>query len=330
MNTGNCEAGGEPEANTAASISQASTTAGPCRVLSLDGGGAKGFYTIGILKEIEAVAGAPLCDRFRLIFGTSTGAIIAALLGLGYDVDKIHTLYKDHVPTIMRQRNRFGRTAALKELTMKVFKDADFHAFKTGVGIVATHWEYERPMIFKTSVAQAHGQTGTFVPGFGCKIGDAVQASCSAFPFFDRVHLKTSQGEKVEVADGGFCANNPTMYAITDALRALKQEPGNVRVISLGVGTYPEPKRAWHQRMLRRHWLVRLLQKTLDVNSGSMEQLRQLLFREVPTIRISETFAKPEMATDLLEHDLAKLDVLYRQGRESFRRNETKLLEFLL
>lgn len=27
------------------------------RVLSLDGGGAKGFYTLGILREIEALIG---------------------------------------------------------------------------------------------------------------------------------------------------------------------------------------------------------------------------------------------------------------------------------
>jgi uncharacterized protein len=26
----------------------------PCRILSLDGGGAKGFYTLGVLREIEA------------------------------------------------------------------------------------------------------------------------------------------------------------------------------------------------------------------------------------------------------------------------------------
>ena len=25
----------------------------PCRILSLDGGGAKGFYTLGVLREIK-------------------------------------------------------------------------------------------------------------------------------------------------------------------------------------------------------------------------------------------------------------------------------------
>jgi len=55
-----------------------------CRILSLDGGGAKGFYTLGVLAQVEAMLkGKLLCEHFDLIFGTSTGAIIAALLSLG-------------------------------------------------------------------------------------------------------------------------------------------------------------------------------------------------------------------------------------------------------
>jgi patatin-like phospholipase/acyl hydrolase len=61
------------------------------RVLSLDGGGAKGFYTLGALMEIEALVGCRLCEKFNLIYGTSTGAIITALLGLGKPVDEIES-----------------------------------------------------------------------------------------------------------------------------------------------------------------------------------------------------------------------------------------------
>jgi len=156
----------------------------PCRVLSLDGGGAKGFYTLGVLKEIEAMVGRPLWECFDLIFGTSTGSIIAALLALGYRVDDIHKLYKQHVPAIMRRRRACGKSAALAHLAKAVFGDRTFADVNTGVGIVATRWEFERPMIFKGSVTQAHGRHGTFVPGFGCTIADAVQASCSAYPCF--------------------------------------------------------------------------------------------------------------------------------------------------
>ena len=49
--------------------SQAETDDLPFRVLSLDGGGAKGFYSLGALHEIEALAGRPLCEAFDLVFG---------------------------------------------------------------------------------------------------------------------------------------------------------------------------------------------------------------------------------------------------------------------
>jgi Patatin-like phospholipase len=139
-----------------------------CRVLSLDGGGAKGFYTLGVLKEIEAMCGGgPLCQRFDLIFGTSTGAIIAALLALGSSVDDIHALYRDHVPAVMRQRTAAGKSKALEHLARTVFGNRTFTDMKTGVGIVATRWDFEKPMIFKTSAAQAHGRESTFVNALG-------------------------------------------------------------------------------------------------------------------------------------------------------------------
>lgn len=37
-----------------------STSPALLRVLTLDGGDAKGFYTLGVLKEIEAMVGCPL------------------------------------------------------------------------------------------------------------------------------------------------------------------------------------------------------------------------------------------------------------------------------
>lgn len=55
----------------------------------MDGGGAKGSYTLGVLKEIEAMVGCRLHQKFDLVFGTSTGAIIASLIALGYGVDSI-------------------------------------------------------------------------------------------------------------------------------------------------------------------------------------------------------------------------------------------------
>lgn len=193
------------------------------RVLTLDGGGAKGFYTLGVLKEIEAMLGCPLYQKFDLVFGTSTGAIIASLIALGHNVDSILELYRTHVPTVMSQKNAPTRSMALKKLAAEVFGDATFNDVKTGIGIVTAKWLTERPMIFKGNVAQAHGRVGTFIPGFGVSVADAVKASCSAYPFFERTIVKTSMGEEIELIDGGYCANNPTLYAIADAVKALKE-----------------------------------------------------------------------------------------------------------
>lgn len=302
----------------------------PLRVLALDGGGAKGFYTLGVLKEIEAMTGCPLHQRFDLVFGTSTGAIIASLIALGHDVDTILDLYRKHVPTVMSQTTAHARSKALKMLASEVFGESTFSDVKTGIGIVTARWLTERPMIFKGSVAQAHGRIGTFVPGFGVSIADAVKASCSAFPFFERTIVRTSMGEDIELIDGGYCANNPTLYALADAVQALKCARENIRLVSVGVGIYPQPKESLLMRLAKKYLVsVQLLQKTLEINTQSMDQLRQVLFHDVPTVRINESYVTPEMATDLLEHDIKKLDILFQRGRESFASREQQLRDYL-
>jgi uncharacterized protein len=305
--------------------------AGVLRVLTLDGGGAKGFYTLGVLKEIEAMVGCPLHQKFNLVFGTSTGAIIASLIALGHSVEVILELYRTHVPTVMSEKTAPNRSRALRKLATEVFADATFEQVKTGIGIVTAKWLTERPMIFKASVVQAHGRVGTFVPGFGVSIADAVQASCSAYPFFERKVVKTSMGEDIELVDGGYCANNPTLYAIADAIHALRRERKDIRIVSVGVGIYPDPKPGLMMWLAKKYLVsVQLLQKTLEINTQSMDQLRQILFHDVPTIRISDSFVQPEMATDLLEHDLMKLGVLFQRGRESFASREKQLREYLM
>jgi patatin-like phospholipase/acyl hydrolase len=302
------------------------------RVLSLDGGGAKGFYTLGILREIEAMIGCRLHERFDLIFGTSTGSIIAALLVLGRSVPEIIALYQQHVPTVMKNKEADGRSKALTELSKTIFGDAMFTDVKTSVGIVATKWILEKPMIFKAHIGQAHGMKGSFIPGFGVKIGDAVQASCSAFPYFNRKTVITSSGDSIELIDGGFCANNPTLYAIADVTVALGVSPEKIRVVSLGCGNYPPPPVNWWKVD---YWKqktpgVQLLQKTLEINTQSMDQLRVILYKHIPTIRISQSFSEPAMATDLFEHNLKKLNILTQRGVHSFAEHEQILQAFLL
>lgn len=304
---------------------------GTYRILTLDGGGAKGFYSLGVLKQLEALlGGGPLSNHFDLIYGTSTGAIIAALLALGRSVDSIKLLYEQHVPHLMGLRWRWQRTRALNRLANDIFGELGFDAFQTDIGIVTARWREERPMIFKTNISQAHGMQATFVPGFGCRIADAVVASCSAYPFFRRAVITTSEGSEVELLDGGYCANNPTLYAIADAVKPLKNDPKSLRLVSIGVGVYPEPPRYAHKWVATNFFLVRLLQKTLNTNTHSMETLTDLLFRDVPLVRINDHYSTPDMATDFMEHNTQKLRLLYQRGWESFGKHEDGLKRLLM
>jgi uncharacterized protein len=310
-----------------------------CRILALDGGGAKGFYTLGVLNDIEAMIDRPLVERFDVIFGTSTGAIIAALIALGRSITDIRALYREHVPRILAAKTPAAKSRALQETGQEVFGDQKFEGLPTHLGIVAARWHFETPMIFKTSIAQAHGSKGTFVPGFGCTLSDAVQASCSAYPFFRKKVITTSLDEKIELIDGGYCANNPTLYALADALTGLRRPPETVRILSVGVGDFPPPTKAGLKRLIEKGKLwtagtlgldVQLLDKTIHINTQSMDTLRHILFEDIPTIRINDAFTQPELATDFLEHNQKKLDMLYQRGRQSFAKYEAQLRGFLM
>lgn len=53
------------------------------RVLCLDGGGTRGIAAVRALRHlVDAMGGVEVCDAFDMIVGTSTGAIVAFLVGL--------------------------------------------------------------------------------------------------------------------------------------------------------------------------------------------------------------------------------------------------------
>src|SRR4051794_338338 len=77
---------------------------GPKKLLALDGGGILGVLSLEYLARIEDLLrekvanGDPnfvLADYFDYVAGTSTGAIIAAGLAMGFPVSKVRAFYLD-------------------------------------------------------------------------------------------------------------------------------------------------------------------------------------------------------------------------------------------
>jgi predicted acylesterase/phospholipase RssA len=91
---------------------------GPKKLLSIDGGGIRGLIAIEILARIESLlreqsgrGDLVLADYFDYVGGTSTGAIIATAVSLGFSSERIRDLYINSARTMLDPSNVFLRLA---------------------------------------------------------------------------------------------------------------------------------------------------------------------------------------------------------------------------
>ena len=292
----------------------------PFRILSLDGGGSLGVYTLGVLVELEAALASPLKQNLDMVFGTSTGSIIACQIADGVPATDIYSKYRNIAPKIFGPWTASAKSAQLTHYAERTFEDKTFADFDINVGVVTTDLHYNRPMIFKSNVQQAHGQQATFKPGFDCKVADAVRASCSAYPIFTKCSLETSAGPKTLV-DGGFSANNPALFSLVDALGPLRHKPENIRLCSIGTGVFPV-KKHWTQHFS----LIDTITTLLGTNANSLDGLRKLLYAEAPCARISDSEVSEDYRTNLAEKDPIVLRRIYEFGRKSFNGAQEEIM----
>jgi patatin-like phospholipase/acyl hydrolase len=89
------------------------------RILSLDGGGVRGYLSIKILENVEIFLNEvngndlPIGNRFDLIVGTSTGAIIGGLLAIGKTAKEVRKLYENDISIIFGKEMMRGRIMRL-------------------------------------------------------------------------------------------------------------------------------------------------------------------------------------------------------------------------
>lgn len=288
------------------------------RILSLDGGGAKGVYTLGVLSELAADLGEPLCNHFDLIYGTSTGAIIASMIAMGVSIRTIKDRYFDLVPEVMGHRNAAARTRELRSRAEKIYGDTKFEAFQTDIGIVSTNTREETPFIFKKSSSQAISRQASFTPGFGCSIVEALMASTAAYPLFEKHTITTEHHGEIELMDGGYVANNPTLFAIADALHLPNVSRDSIDILSIGVGQYVEPQKSLYSQLIFKLPSVRLVQSQLATSTNTIEIMRTIFFKDINCIRINERFTDSKYATDLLEANVKKLQTMFALGKQSY------------
>ena len=300
----------------------------PFYILSLDGGGSLGVYTLGVLAEIERALGRPLHEAFDLVYGVSTGSIIASMIALGDSVDPtIADRYFELAPDVLGPLLARNKTNALERHAQAIYGDKTFEDFKMDLGILVTHSESDRPMVFKRTIAPSHGELESFFSGEGLKISDAIMASCAAHPFLKQKRIAAPQIEERTALDGGFTANNPTLFAIADATGPLGIPPEDIRILSVGTGSYPE-SRKWTRRIIAGIRPLKTYMTLSRTSSNTVDTLRELFFPDVETLRINDSFTERAYETDFMEHDPRKLRAIFGLGRKSFEKAEAEVREF--
>jgi patatin-like phospholipase/acyl hydrolase len=299
----------------------------PLKMLTLDGGGSKGIYSLGILYELQQSLGQPLTDFFDCFYGTSTGSIIAASLSLGKSVEHVKSMYLDCIPRVMSPLLASTRSRILKDTLRKEFQKSTFRECKKFLGVVATCSIQKRPKIFKSSDGGAHGCRGSFSSGFSCSIADAVCASCSAIPFFVRSDIQSQdKSSDYSLVDGGFSANNPTLFALIDAKGAFKRKDEDILVINVGTGTFSN--KISPQLLLAGVPLLgpkNFIEFILEANSNTADIITELLFPNINIQRINEMFAENVIKTNLLESNPKVLLKLFDLGRSTFGKYEKRI-----
>lgn len=240
---------------------------GPKRILALDGGGVKGILTLGMLevleKELRRRSGDPglvLSDYFDLIGGTSTGAIIAAGLGVGKSVGELIKMYGELGPKVFGKAKSDGMlmgskydSKALKEALWPVLdkKTLGSSQIKTGLALHAKRIDTGSPWVLTNNPKAPYYDPPDFgpddVPNKDYRLIDVVMASAAAPTFFDEIKIPMAYDKKdkpkqfgyfVDGAVGGF--NNPSVQLLLTAMvpaYGFGWKPGADKLMMASFGT---------------------------------------------------------------------------------------------
>lgn len=233
------------------------------KILCLDGGGIKGILTIQLLKKLELLCGKPCYEIFDLIAGTSTGGIIAGLIGVGHTAEEIDTLYQEMVTGVFKKRSFISdRYVDLPKYT-KVNFQKDLIKYIGDLKVSDCKTE-----ILITSKDIVSDQEITFAPTDSLRL--AIESTMSAPTYFEPV----VDGSSIYVDGGTTTYNNPSSLALSIALEK-GWNINDITLISLGTGWSPNPKTNYEDNVV--FWLNYVMEASReDASYMQMKILKQL------------------------------------------------------
>jgi patatin-like phospholipase/acyl hydrolase len=196
-------------------------------ILSIDGGGMRGYIPCSVLVALEAKAGKPCGEIFDMFAGTSIGGILACLLASGKTAGDALKFFTEDGPRIFGQVRMFGhngfcrpRYAAepLEDCLIRRLGNTRLSGLKKSLVVPAFDLEAYQPYFFKTPHMDKDYALW--------QVARATSAAQTYFPAY--------QLDRKILWDGGNAANNPAICAVAEAYRIWPGE--KLRILSLGCG----------------------------------------------------------------------------------------------
>jgi hypothetical protein len=227
----------------------------PMRLLSIDGGGLAGLIPAEALVEIEtqldALTGCslPLCERFDLIGGTSTGAILAVGLALGLRAAELRDFYLNFGKQIFtkvlwhkRLWHKYPSGPLERHLKVVFGEDTTLGSAKlrTNILIVSKNVTLGTTWYFTN-----HPKSKYFANNRGLRLWQLVRASSAAPTYFSPQTISvpdaSGQFKEYEFIDGGVSGyNNPSVQVFLEATLPAYQfgwPTGADRLLLMSLGT---------------------------------------------------------------------------------------------
>jgi hypothetical protein len=233
---------------------------GPKRILALDGGGVRGAISVAFLERIETLLSdrlgrkVRLGDWFDLVGGTSTGALMAGALALGFRTEQIKEFYLRLAPLAF-QPTRWGiplfqakfNADGLRAEILKIVQDRQLCSrdLITGLCVVTKRMDTCSPWIVANNPRAPYWLDGPNHDGNErYSLATLVRASTAAPHFFDPEVFTISKQEEGLFIDGGVTPfNNPSLALFQMATFkpfgiCWPTGPDKLTVTSVGTGTY--------------------------------------------------------------------------------------------
>jgi hypothetical protein len=274
---------------------------GPKRLLALDGGGVRGVIAVAFLEQIEnllcAHVGRPvrLGDWFDFVGGTSTGAVIAGALALGYRTEGLKSFYMELAPRVFhRSRMRIAGwhakfdAAPLRQEIAKVVgtRTLDSEDLITGFGLVTKRLDTGSSWLVSNNPAAPFWNTPpdrAFIGNRHFPLANLVRASTAAPFYFDPELLPIVDGEDHGLfLDGAMTPhNNPSlaMFLMTQLKGyGICWPPGADRLLvcSVGTGNY---RTTYNAAKARRATAIELAGRSLATLIGDAATLNLTLMQ---------------------------------------------------